>query len=277
MKKFEITKSQLDALIKEEYGKMRKRKAIEEEIAKVQSEIDALNESENIEEVEAGGMKKTSAAGINPDGDAKYEENFEELSANAGGDSVALKEDMDMDDMDDESYEAMFAKIGAMLDAKLESGEEEEEEEEGEELEVTNDDEEEEEEEEIEIPMEEGTGVVAVAEEEECNEEGDMMEEQDGESIVNAAPENDIEEPREKVSNENPMHEGTEGAIVGTPNGFATETEEKEVVSESATTEKEVITESKEEKGNILAEGMDKSKASRLDGELARMAKLAKL
>ena len=288
MKKFKITESQINQLIKEEYGKMMKKKALQKEISKVDAQMKAINEG-NIEEVEASGTKTTKSAGWSgTDGDQKYGEKFEPKNAGAEY-ATHLKEDMGLDmdndmdndmDMDNESYESMFAAIGKMLDKKLGSEEVSDDLDNDVEDDLDNDADDLDSDAEDDLSDkdsddEEVEEIAVVAEEE------DIVNEQDGEAVANAAPQDTVNDNMYKIDNKNTeadkVYEGTEtdGGIVGTPNGFTSE--ETEVVSEGTKTSKEIITEAGNKTGNILTEGLSSDRASALDKELARMAKYAKI
>ncbi len=133
-KKFQITKAELNQIIKEEYAAMvqgaKRSDQIKERIEAINKELGTLPST--LSEVEAGGLKSVKSTGWTGAGesDKKYDEKFEKIGSH-------LKEDEEVDgelEMGGEEMEApemgyfemKFAELGKELDAKMggESGEE---------------------------------------------------------------------------------------------------------------------------------------------------------
>ncbi|MEK6829628.1 MAG: hypothetical protein AABY15_05910 [Nanoarchaeota archaeon] len=133
--KFQITKAELNRIIKEEYAAMAKDAARAEEI---KSRLSSINKElktlpETLSEVEATGTKKVKATGWTGagKGDAKYGEKFEKIGTHLKEDGEiegALEVGGEEEEMAPEMgyFEMKFAELGKELDAKIsgESGEE---------------------------------------------------------------------------------------------------------------------------------------------------------
>lgn len=210
-----ISKVELDAMIAEEYSKMKKVMALKKQKESLQEEIKRLKEEHNIEEVKASGHKDK--------GEAYYMkglpvQDFEEKKNGSEGDSIALKEDInDMDDdMDIEiemepemgaemedvagEFELLFKELGKKLDQKMcgESDEIDSDLDSDLDSELSADLDTDSDEVEVEVEFEDDT-------EEDTEEEIESLEEQDGDTVVNAADQDDVNPNMKKVDNDNPM------------------------------------------------------------------------
>jgi len=113
-----ITKTELKALIKEEYDKKVKADKLVKRLDEINSQIEGIvkEDEETLEEVEAGGLKKTDSTGWSGQGgDTKYDEKFEKIGTH-------LKEGEGIEDveLDVDSSPAM----ANMDDSPVEAGEE---------------------------------------------------------------------------------------------------------------------------------------------------------
>lgn len=218
-----LSKEELNQMIAEEYAKMKKVIALKKQKDALQAEIKQLKESYGLDEVEVAGHKDK--------GDAYYEKGLPVQKFEKKG--THLKEDDDLDGMDadmstgveaEEScgeVEAMLRDIGRKIDQLLDGQDELEADHEeigadsagdadeidmdddGAEYEETDDSAEEVEEvEEVEEEVEEGSD--------------ETIEEQDGETVVNAAKQDTVNDNMKKVDNKNPMADKMyEGKRVG--------------------------------------------------------------
>jgi len=250
--KFQITKAQLQQIIKEEYASMAKDNARAEEIkariAIINEELETLPET--LSEVEAGGLKGVKATGWTGAGeeDKKYDEKFEKIGTHLKEDDEIEGEmelgGEEMEETPDMGYfEMKFAELGKELDEKMSGEAEEAGEEEVEEiggdmgLEMGSEEAESEEIEEVAIN------------EETIEVDGD--EEQISEEVINE----DLEEP---IEGETPAQDSEAR--------FNDYMEKDKHVKEGV------------QKGtSLLSEGFTPAKKDALDSELERMRRLAKL
>ena len=260
--KFKITMPQLQKIIKEEYAimkeKVEKAKEINERIDKINEELETLPEI--VSEVEASGTKKVKSTGWTGEGngDVKFGEKFEKKGTHLKEDDeiegeIELGgEEMEGPEMEGPEmgyFEMKFAELGKELDSKLEEEEEEEEEEEMEE--------EEEEEEEMEGNMEgnmEGDEGEVVAESVEVVEEVIEDTNEEDETV------SEMEETKlEPIEGDSPIQDSDAR--------FNDYMEKDKHVSEGT---KKIGT-------TLLSEGFTPERKSKIDAELARMKKLAKI
>ena len=112
--KFQITKAELNQIIKEEYAAMAKEtaraKEIKSRLEQINEELEGLPDS--LSEVEASGEKKVRSTGWTGQGnnDVKFGEKFEKIGSH-------LKEDDSEEGMG--YFEAKFAELGRELDSKM--------------------------------------------------------------------------------------------------------------------------------------------------------------
>lgn len=218
-----ISKKEIDAIIQEEYSKIKKVMALKKKKETLKEEIERLKEAYNLDEVRASGHKDK--------GDAYYMkglpvQDFEEKRNGKEGHSVALKEEEEDEMLDIElgaeteerecgEIEEMLANLGRKLDDLLKGQEELSDEHadlaadhvelgaEGD-IEIEDSDEDEED---IEISIDEEESVEECGDkmEEDAGEADETIEEQDGEAIVNAANQDTVNPNMKKVDNSNPM------------------------------------------------------------------------
>ena len=270
--KFQITMPELQKLIKEEYASMAKQASRAEEI---QARLKAINEEletlpETLSEVDASGTKKIKSTGWTGagEGDVKYGEKFEKIGTHLKEDEefegeVEVGGEDAADDMGGEAEEEMgyfemkFAELGKELDTKV-GGEEEAEE--GEEMEVSMGDEMDSEEGAMEGAME------GLAESEEVEAEEEVVaEEVEAEEEVVAE---EVEAEVEETINED-LEEPIEGSTPAQDSDarFNDYMEKDKHVKEGTT---KVGT-------TVLSEGYSSERKSKMDAELERMKRLAKI
>jgi len=242
--KFQITKAQLQQIIKEEYASMAKDNARAEEInarlAAINEELENLPET--LSEVEASGTKKVSATGWTGEGegDVKYGEKFEKIGSHLKEDEefegnleVGGEEEAEEAEVSTGYFEAKFAELGRELDEKMGGAEEE--------MEVSDDD----------------AGEVVV----------DMGLEMGNDE------ESEVEEIEESVVAEEALNEDLEEPIEG-----ETPAQDSEARFNDYMDKDKHVKESKSISGaGILSEGFTPAKKTALNSELERMKKLAKL
>jgi hypothetical protein len=244
--KFQITKSELQRIIKEEYASMAKNASKSEEIkrrlAAINEELEGLPST--LDEVEATGTKKVKSTGWTGagEGDVKYGEKFEKIGTHLKeDDEVEGEMELGGEEMESEGgyFEMKFAELGRELDAKMAGGEEMESEEGEEEVEVVDMDGE-------EMESEEG-------EEEEMDEYAEIQP--DGEHGGVQQVNEDLEEP---IEGETPAQDSEAR--------FNDYMEKDKHVNESV-------------KGgtSVLSEGFTPERTNKLNAELERMKALAKL
>lgn len=307
---FQITISDLQKIIAEEYSSMKQSAAKDARKAEIEDRIKTINEEletlpETLEEVEAGGQSKVRSTGWTgeKDGDVKYDEKFEKKGSHLKedeemeGELEMGGEDMEMaaeeSEMDMGYFESKLAEIGKELDEKL-TGESEMEgpEMEGPEMEGPEMDEmvaemEETKHEPLEGPkvnpealseeaVEENTEVVA---EEEVNEstieEVEVVKEEAIEEVeaVNEETVNE-EEVNEEEVNEEALNEDLEEPIEG-----ETPAQDSEARFNDYMEKDKHVKEGVENRpgSGLLSEGFEPSRKKALSSELERMAQLAKI
>jgi hypothetical protein len=259
--KFQITMPELQKLIKEEYASMANKASRAEEI---QARLKAINEEiktlpGTLSEVEAGGLKGVKSTGWTGTGeeDKKYDEKFEKIGTHlkedeeiegeieVGGEEMEGGPEMGMEAEPEMGYfELKFAELGKELDAKV-GGEEVEE------VEVEMGDEMGDEESSMEGAMEGLAEEVVIAEsddeevvaESDDEDEDDMMNEDLEEPIEGKTPAQDSDARfNDYMEKDKHVKEGTQK--VGT---------------------------------TLLSEGYSAERKSKMDAELERMKKLAKI
>lgn len=258
--KFQITKAQLQQIIKEEYASMAKENARAEEIkariAIINEELSGLPET--LSEVEAGGLKGVKSTGWTGAGesDKKYDEKFEKIGTHLKEDEefegeveVGGEPELDIEAGDDMGiemdvevepqggyFEMKFAELGRELDGKLGGAPEAGENEEAEETEIPGD-----------MGLEMGSEEPEAEETEEIEEVAVVSEEE----VI----EEDLEEP---IEGETPAQDSEAR--------FNDYMEKDKHVKES------VI------RGTtLLSEGKTVTQKNALDKELERMKRLAKI
>lgn len=258
---FQITKAQLNQIIKEEYAAMVKEASKAE---KIKSRIKAINEElgtlpENLSEVEATGTKKVKSTGWTGagEGDTKYGEKFEKIGSHLkeddeiegevelGGEEVELGgeelglggEEMESDKIEMGYFEAKFAELGRELDSKMNGGESEE--------------------------SGESEEVIAIG--------GDMGLEVSGDDESSEEEVEEIEEVENKV--EEPLNEDLEEPIEGDSPAQDSEARFNDYMEKD-----KHVKESKNVPGaGLLSEGLNKQRKTALNSELERMKALAKI
>lgn len=248
--KFQITKAQLQQIIKEEYASMAKDNARAEEInarlAAINEELENLPET--LSEVEASGTKKVKSTGWTGEGegDVKYGEKFEKIGSHLKEDEefegnleVGGEEESEEAEVSTGYFEAKFAELGRELDEKMGGAEEE--------MEVSDDD--------------AGEVVVDMGLEMGNDEESEVEEIE--ESVV----------AEEEVVAEEALNEDLEEPIEG-----ETPAQDSEARFNDYMDKDKHVKESKSISGaGILSEGFTPAKKTALNSELERMKKLAKL
>jgi len=275
--KFQITMPELQKLIKEEYASMANKASRAEEI---QARLKAINEEiktlpGTLSEVEAGGLKGVKSTGWTGAGeeDKKYDEKFEKIGTHlkedeeiegeieVGGEEMEGGPEMGMEAEPEMGYfELKFAELGKELDAKV-GGEVEE-------VEVEMGAEMEDEEDSMEGAMEglaeieetkhepmEGASVNPEALSEEVVEEVEVVAESDDED------EDDM------------MNEDLEEPIEGT-----TPAQDSDARFNDYMEKDKHVKEGTQKVGTtLLSEGYSAERKSKMDAELERMKKLAKI
>lgn len=243
-KKFQITKAQLQQIIKEEYALMAKENArakeIKERLAVINEELKTL--PGNLSEVEAGGLKGVKSTGWTGAGesDKKYDEKFEKIGTHLKEDDEVDGE-MELGGEELEStgmgyFEMKFAELGKELDEKMSGEKEEAGEEESEEF-----------------------------GEEESEEVGDMGLDFDVEEI-------DMVDGNEDENEDDMMNEDLEEPIEG-----ETPAQDSEARFNDYMEKDKHVNEGIKKGTSILSEGFTPAKKNALDSELERMKNLAKI
>lgn len=130
-----INKKDVDKMIKEEFQKMMEKRKLASKLSQINEELNRMNqEDESLEEVEAGGLKKTMSDTGLEGGGKQHSVKFEKI-----GTHLKEDEDSEMDsemgaemdsEMDSEmgakmeenpmgEFEAKFAEIGKAIDSKM--------------------------------------------------------------------------------------------------------------------------------------------------------------
>jgi len=245
-KKFQITKAQLQQIIKEEYALMAKEniraKEIKERLAVINEELKNLPGT--LSEVEAGGLKGVKSTGWTGAGesDKKYDEKFEKIGTHLKEDDEVDGE-MELGGEELEStemgyFEMKFAELGKELDVKMSGEKEEVGEEESEEF-----------------------------GEEESEEVGDMGLDIDVEEIDMVDGNEDEDENEDDMMNED-LEEPIEGE---------TPAQDSEARFNDYMDKDKHVNEGIKKGTSILSEGFTPAKKNALDSELERMKKLAKI
>jgi hypothetical protein len=308
--KFQITMPELQKLIKEEYASMAKDASRAEEI---QARLKAINEEletlpETLSEVEASGTKKVKSTGWTGEGegDVKYGEKFEKIGTHLKEDEefegeieVGGEDAMDSVEAEPEMgyFEMKFAELGKELDAKV-GGEEEgamdemsmepaaEEPMEGlAEMEETKHEPMEGEsvnpEALAEEAVEEGVEVVAEETIEEVSKEGveegaEVVAEETIEEVVKEVSKEGVEEETiEEVSKEGveeTISEDLEEPIEG-----STPAQDSDARFNDYMEKDKHVNESVKKGTTLLSEGFTPERKSKMDAELERMKRLAKI
>jgi hypothetical protein len=253
--KFQITMPELQKLIKEEYASMANKASRTEEI---QARIKAINEElktlpATLSEVEAGGIKGIKSTGFTGAGeeDKKYDEKFEKIGTHlkedeeiegeieVGGEEMEGGPEMGMEVESEMGYfELKFAELGKELDTKV--GDEDE-------MEAAP---------EMEVEMGEEMG-------EEMEEEGAMEGAMEGLAEVVA----------EEVDAEETINEDLEEPIEG-----STPAQDSDARFNDYMEKDKHVKEGTQKVGTtLLSEGYSAERKSKMDAELERMKKLAKI
>lgn len=283
-----ISKSEIDKMIKEEFQKMLEKKKLSTRLNQINEEIEKMDQEDaSLNEVEADGMQKTqSATGLVPGKQpgVKFEKigthlKEDEEEGTAIEDTIASEvpaaETTETEVAPMGEFEAKFAALGKILDAKLAGGE------------VTDDitddvtgletagEEGAEDFEEVEVQADSDA---STGEEGASDEDTVEVDENKGATTPVAVHQESVDEPLEG-------HSVAQEATADTVNdNMEKDTHVKEgkektadVVNESAKKNAEVITEAKTTKGNIFTEGLEKNRKAALLEELNRMKKFAGL
>jgi hypothetical protein len=270
--KFQITMPELQKLIKEEYASMANKASRAEEI---QARLKAINEEiktlpGTLSEVEAGGLKGVKSTGWTGAGeeDKKYDEKFEKIGTHlkedeeiegeieVGGEEMEGGPEMGMEAGPEMGYfELKFAELGKELDAKV-GGESEEAEE-----------------------VEMGDEMGAEMGDEENSMEG-AMEGLAEEVVIAESDDNDSDDETEEVvaegddeDEDDMMNEDLEEPIEG-----KTPAQDSDARFNDYMEKDKHVKEGTQKVGTtLLSEGYSAERKSKMDAELERMKKLAKI
>ena len=290
--KFQITMPELQKLIKEEYASMANKASRAE---KIQARLKAINEElktlpATLSEVEAGGLKGVKSTGWTGAGeeDKKYDEKFEKIGSSlkedeeiegeieVGGEEMEGGPEMGMEAEPDMGYfELKFAELGKELDAKV-GGDE--------------------------MEMEAGPGMDAEMGDEEVAMEGlaemeeTKMEPIEGTSINPEALSEEAVEEGEEVVEEAVAEEGVaeesvnevveadeEGAVIVSedleePIEGSTPAQDSDARFNDYMEKDKHVKEGTQKVGTtLLSEGYSAERKSKMDAELERMKRLAKI
>lgn len=281
-----ITKSEIDRLIKEEFQKMLEKKKLTARLNQINEEIEKMNnEDDSLNEVEAGGKTKVSSHAWTgkENGDEKFEPKFEkkgthlkeedeegsdlETSLEIGAEESNIEGGIDTETTPMGEFEAKFAALGKILDAKL-SGDSSEEStmddttsgDDFEEVEVQND-----------APTSDSIDTEVTGEEGATDSEEEIDEYKEVVGGVGAEQGMTADDAVKKESVEEPL-EGHSVAQEAPADKVNDNMEKVTHVKEG-----KAINESKTVKGNIFTEGLEDKKKSALLEELNRMKKFAGL
>lgn len=281
-----ISKSEIDKMIKEEFQKMLEKKKLSTRLNQINEEIEKMDQEDaSLNEVEASGMQKTqSATGLVPGEQpgVKFEKIGTHLKEDEEGNAIedtmaseapATETETEVAPMGE--FEAKFAALGKILDAKLAGGEVadditddvtdmetagEEGAEDFEEVEVQND------------------SNLSSGEEGADDEDTVEVDENKGAAAPVAVHQESVDEP---IEGESPVQQATADTVNDNmeKDTHVKEGKEKsaEVVNEGKKKDATVITEAKTTKGNIFTEGLEAKRKSALLEELNRMKKFAGL
>jgi hypothetical protein len=280
--KFQITMPELQKLIKEEYASMANNASRAEEI---QARLKAINEElktlpTTLSEVEAAGLKGVKSTGWTGAGeeDKKYDEKFEKIGTHlkedeeiegeieVGGEEMEGGPEMGMEAEPEMGYfELKFAELGKELDTKV-GGDEME----APEMEVEMGDEMGDEEGAMEGAME---GLAEMEETKHEPIEGTSLNPEALEEVVAEDEEAEVVAEEEEVDVEETINEDLEEPIEG-----STPAQDSDARFNDYMEKDKHVKEGTQKVGTtLLSEGYSAERKSKMDAELERMKKLAKI
>jgi hypothetical protein len=274
-----ISKADVDKMIKEEFQKMIGKKKLTSKLSQINEELNRMDQEDaNLEEVEAGGLKKTMSDTGLEGGGKQHAVNFTKKGSSLMEDEDEMEVGMD-NEMGEETpmgeFEAKFAEIGKAIDAKMNAGAVDMDDESGTDA--------------IEVGGDAGAGEVEMSddddfEEVEVSDDDNSTEEVDeyaevhgGEGAPQGMTADQALNKPVKESVDEPL-EGHSVAQEASVDGVNDNMEKDTHVKESASKEGKLVTEAKKtEAKNIFTEGLDARKKTALLEEMNRMKKFAGL
>jgi hypothetical protein len=274
-----ISKADVDKMIKEEFQKMIGKKKLTSKLSQINEELNRMDQEDaNLEEVEAGGLKKTMSDTGLEGGGKQHAVNFTKKGSSLMEDEEEMEVGMD-NEMDEETpmgeFEAKFAEIGKAIDAKMNAGAVDMDGDAGADA--------------IEVDGDAGAGEVEMSddddfEEVEVSDDDNSTEEVDeyaevhgGEGAPQGMTADQALNKPVKESVDEPL-EGHSVAQEASVDGVNDNMEKDTHVKESASKEGKLVTEAKKtEAKNIFTEGLDARKKTALLEEMNRMKKFAGL
>lgn len=270
-----INKAIVDKIIKEEFQKMMEKRKLTSKLSQINEELDKMNqEDKSLEEVEAGGLKKTMSDTGLEGGGKQHAVKFEkigthlkedeesEVDAEMGAEGPEMGAEMgtEVEEAPMGEFEAKFAEIGKAIDAKMAAAGS-----------VDSDD--------SEMGLEMGTENPEGAEEMGADAGDDDFEEvevsDDDENNTEEIEEGGVQQVNEDL--EEPI-EGVSVAQMTTVDSVNDNMEKDTHVHEAKKEKGTVINEAKKpEAKNIFTEGLDAKKKTALLEEMNRMKRFAGL
>lgn len=270
-----INKAIVDKIIKEEFQKMMEKRKLTSKLSQINEELDKMNqEDKSLEEVEAGGLKKTMSDTGLEGGGKQHAVKFEkigthlkedeesEVDAEMGAEGPEMGAEMgtEIEEAPMGEFEAKFAEIGKAIDAKMAAAGS-----------VDSDD--------SEMGLEMGTENPEGAEEMGADAGDDDFEEvevsDDDENNTEEIEEGGVQQVNEDL--EEPI-EGVSVAQMTTVDSVNDNMEKDTHVHEAKKEKGTVINEAKKpEAKNIFTEGLDAKKKTALLEEMNRMKRFAGL
>lgn len=270
-----INKAIVDKIIKEEFQKMMEKRKLTSKLSQINEELDKMNqEDKSLEEVEAGGLKKTMSDTGLEGGGKQHAVKFEkigthlkedeesEVDAEMGAEGPEMGAEMgtEVEEAPMGEFEAKFAEIGKAIDAKMAAAGS-----------VDSDD--------SEMGLEMGTENPEGAEEMGADAGDDDFEEvevsDDDENNTEEIEEGGVQQVSEDL--EEPI-EGVSVAQMTTVDSVNDNMEKDTHVHEAKKEKGTVINEAKKpEAKNIFTEGLDAKKKTALLEEMNRMKRFAGL
>lgn len=261
-----ISKADVDKMIKEEFQKMIGKKKLTSKLSQINEELNRMDQEDaNLEEVEAGGLKKTMSDTGLEGGGKQHAVNFTKKGSSLMEDEEEMEVGMD-NEMDNEmgaetpmgEFEAKFAEIGKAIDAKMSAGT----------LDTDGD---------ADVDTIEVDGVADEDGETGMNDDDDFeeVEVSDDDDNTEEVEEGGVQQVNEDL--EEPI-EGVSVAQMTTVDDVNDNMEKDTHVKESASKKGKLVTEAKKtEAKNIFTEGLDARKKTALLEEMNRMKKFAGL
>ncbi len=122
-----INKTIVDKIIKEEFQKMMEKRKLTSKLSQINEELDKMNqEDKSLEEVEAGGLKKTMSDTGLEGGGKQHAVKFEKIGTHLKedeesemGDEMGVEMGTEVEEAPMGEFEAKFAEIGKAIDAKM--------------------------------------------------------------------------------------------------------------------------------------------------------------